>query len=55
MQGGAIVHEAYFGGASAETLHDTRSVGKSITALAVGIAIERGVLPGTDAPVFRGA
>lgn len=50
---GKVVHEAYFGGATAETLHDTRSVGKSITALAVGIAIERGVLPGLDAKVFR--
>ena len=34
------------------TLHDARSTGKSITALAVGIAIGRGVLPGVDAKVF---
>jgi CubicO group peptidase (beta-lactamase class C family) len=52
MHRGAIVHEAYFSGATAETLHDTRSVGKSITSLAVGIAIERGLLPGKDARVF---
>jgi CubicO group peptidase (beta-lactamase class C family) len=52
MRGGEILHEACFAGADGETLHDTRSVGKSMTALAVGIAIERGALPGTDAPVF---
>lgn len=53
MRAGEVVHEAYFGGATAETLHDTRSVGKSFTALAVGIAIEKGLLPGLDAKVFR--
>jgi len=52
MRGGAIEHEAYFGGADAETLHDTRSVGKSMTALAVGVAIARGVVRGVDDPVF---
>ena len=51
MRRGAVEHEAYFGGADAATLHDTRSVGKSITALAVGIAIDRGALPGVDARV----
>jgi CubicO group peptidase (beta-lactamase class C family) len=52
MRGGEIVHEAYFGGADADTLHNTRSVGKSLTALAVGIAIDRGLVPGVDARVF---
>lgn len=56
MRGGRderhIVMEQYFAGATAETLHDTRSVGKSITAIATGIAIERGALPGLDAKVF---
>ena len=52
MQRGEVVHEAYFAGADAETLHDTRSVGKSITALAVGIAIDKGVLPGVNASAF---
>lgn len=51
MQRGAVVHETYVGGATADTLHDTRSVGKSLTALAIGIAIDRGVLPGVEAKV----
>jgi CubicO group peptidase (beta-lactamase class C family) len=52
MRGGQILHESYFGGADVETLHNTRSAGKSITALAVGIAIDRGLVPGVDALVF---
>lgn len=51
-QHGAIVSERYFGGAGAETLHDTRSATKSITALAVGAAIGDGALPGPGAPAF---
>jgi CubicO group peptidase (beta-lactamase class C family) len=51
MQGGAIVHEAYFAGATIDTLHDPRSVGKSVTALAVGAAIDRGLVR-LDTPVF---
>jgi CubicO group peptidase (beta-lactamase class C family) len=31
MQRGVVVYEQYFNGADAETLHDTRSVGKSFT------------------------
>src|SRR5690606_9497268 len=52
MQRGAIVYEQYFDGEGAESLRDTRSVGKSITSLAIGIAVERGILPGLDAKVF---
>lgn len=51
MRRGAIEHEAYFGDAAADTLHDSRSVGKSITALAIGVAIDRGLLR-LDEPVF---
>jgi len=53
MRGGTIQHEWYGDGVTADTLHDTRSVGKSITALAVGIAIEKGLLR-TDTRVFEG-
>jgi CubicO group peptidase (beta-lactamase class C family) len=53
MRRGTVVYEQYFGGADAETLHDTRSVGKSFTSLAMGIAIERGVVSGLDAKVFE--
>lgn len=52
LRDGRVEYEAYFGGATADTLHDTRSVGKSLTALSVGIAIERGVLPGVHAKAF---
>jgi CubicO group peptidase (beta-lactamase class C family) len=52
MQRGEIVYEQYFGGADASTLHDTRSVGKSFTSLAMGVAIEKGLVSGVDAKVF---
>jgi CubicO group peptidase (beta-lactamase class C family) len=52
MRGDAVVYEEYFNGATAATLHDTRSATKSLTALAVGIAIDRRVLPGVDASAF---
>ncbi len=51
MRAGQIVYEAYFAGTSAATLHDARSVGKSITGLAIGIAIDRGLLT-LDTRVF---
>jgi len=41
---GEPVYERYFDGADARTLHDPRSVGKSITALAVGVAVAEGKL-----------
>ena len=52
MRSGAIAYEQYFGVATPETLHDTRSATKSLTALAVGIAIGRNVLPGVSTPAF---
>lgn len=52
MRGGEIIYEGYFNGATADTLHDTRSVGKSITSLAIGAAIARGALPGVSARAF---
>lgn len=53
MRGGKVDHEAYFGGSGPDALQDTRSVGKSITALAVGIAIGQGAIPSVSAPAFR--
>jgi len=47
MRGDAIAYEQYFNGATAATLHNTRSATKSLTALAVGIAIDRHALPGS--------
>ncbi|MFC4727419.1 serine hydrolase domain-containing protein [Coralloluteibacterium thermophilus] len=49
---GALVHEAYFNGADPTTPHDTRSLTKSVTALLVGAAIERGLIDGVEAPVL---
>lgn len=51
-RGDEVAYERYFAGATPETLHDTRSATKSLTALAVGIAIDRRALPGLDAPAF---
>ncbi|MEO1089915.1 MAG: serine hydrolase [Pseudomonadota bacterium] len=48
-QGGAIVFEDYFGSTDPETIIDVRSVGKSITALAVGLAITDGGISDVDA------
>lgn len=43
--------EEYFNGEGPDTLHDMRSAGKSITSLLAGIAIDRGLMPGVDAPL----
>jgi CubicO group peptidase (beta-lactamase class C family) len=53
MRDGHIVAERYFNGDSAETLHDIRSAGKSITSLLMGIAIDRGRITSVDDPVAR--
>jgi CubicO group peptidase (beta-lactamase class C family) len=50
--GGKTVFEAYFNGADAATLHNTRSATKTITGMLVGLAIERGFLPSVAAPVL---
>lgn len=62
---GALVYERYFSGQDerggfpighvafdAATKHDLRSVTKSVTALVVGIAIERGWIKSADAPAL---
>jgi CubicO group peptidase (beta-lactamase class C family) len=48
---GKLVYEAYFGEAEAGTLHNTRSATKTVTAILLGIAIEKGFVAGVDAPV----
>lgn len=52
VHGGALVHEAYFNGAGRNTLHNTRSLTKSVTAMLVGAAIDRGLISGVQAPVL---
>jgi CubicO group peptidase (beta-lactamase class C family) len=49
---GVLVHEAYFNGANRTTLHNTRSLTKSVTAMLVGAAIDRGMIAGVKVPVL---
>lgn len=44
VKNGELLIEQYFNGASRETLHDTRSVGKSFASTLVGMAIKDGYL-----------
>jgi CubicO group peptidase (beta-lactamase class C family) len=48
---GVIVMEEYFGGATARTFHDVRSVTKSVTSTLIGIALDQGVLSSLDLTV----
>lgn len=50
---GRRVAERYYNGETADTLHDIRSAGKSVTSLLVGIAIDRGKIRSVDDPVAR--
>jgi len=49
---GNTLFEAYFNGSDANTLHDTRSVTKTITSIAAGIAVDKDLLA-LDEPVAR--
>lgn len=49
---GRLIHEAYFDDGGAELRRNTRSVGKTVTAMLVGAAVDRNLLPGADAPVL---
>jgi CubicO group peptidase (beta-lactamase class C family) len=53
MRDGRIIGERYYNGETAAGLHDIRSAGKSITALLMGIAIDRGYIDSVDDPVAR--
>jgi CubicO group peptidase (beta-lactamase class C family) len=48
---GVLVAEAYFHPFPANGAHDVASVTKSVTSTLVGIAIDRGAIPGVGAPV----
>ncbi|MEM0907104.1 MAG: serine hydrolase domain-containing protein [Pseudomonadota bacterium] len=63
---GEVIAEAYFDGEDeiwgrplghrsfdAETLHDVRSISKSVVSLLYGIALERGVVPSLDSPLVE--
>ena len=51
LRDGSVVAERYFNGETADSLHDVRSAGKSVTALLVGIAIDRGRIRSVADPV----
>jgi CubicO group peptidase (beta-lactamase class C family) len=64
-RGGKLVFEQYFRGPDeinnrrvrnvdfgVDTLHDTKSVSKSVASLALGIAIDRGLIRSVDEPIF---
>ncbi|MBN9090723.1 MAG: serine hydrolase [Reyranella sp.] len=65
-RGGKLVFERYFGGPDeiqgrrvrnvtfdADTLHDMKSVSKSVASLVLGIAIDRGLIGSIDEPIFN--
>ena len=52
LRDGEVVAQRYYNGADAQSLHDIRSAGKSVTALLAGIAADRGRLR-FDQPAAR--
>jgi CubicO group peptidase (beta-lactamase class C family) len=65
-RGGSLVFERYFKGSDeiqsrpvrnvsfdADTLHDMKSVSKSVASLALGIAMDRGLIGSVDEPIFN--
>jgi CubicO group peptidase (beta-lactamase class C family) len=53
LRDGQPIAERYYNGAVPDELHDIRSAGKSVTALLVGIAVDRGAIRSVDDPVAR--
>jgi CubicO group peptidase (beta-lactamase class C family) len=49
---GRLVYEHYFNDGSADLLNDVRSASKSLTAMLVGAAIQRGAIHDVTAPVY---
>lgn len=50
---GQLVAERYFNGETPSGLHDIRSAGKSVTALLVGAAMDRGMIKSVFDPAYR--
>ncbi len=49
---GRLVYERYFNAGGRDVLNNTRSATKSVTALLVGAAVDRGLIPGAQAKVY---
>jgi CubicO group peptidase (beta-lactamase class C family) len=50
---GKLVYESYFDEAGMSELRNTRSATKTVTGMLIGIAIDKGLLKGVDAPVMK--
>jgi CubicO group peptidase (beta-lactamase class C family) len=50
---GRLAFERYFGGPTAETLFDVRSVTKSVVSLLAGIALRDGIVPSLDVSIAQ--
>src|SRR5947208_8305880 len=51
-QHGRMIFERYYGGATADTHHNTRSATKTVTGALVGLAIDRGYVKGIEAEIL---
>ncbi len=51
QRNGTLVAEEYFHGSTADSLHDVRSVTKSVVAILTGLAIREGFIPSVNEPV----
>ena len=49
---GKLVYESFFDGSDAAALRETRSATKSVTDILIGIAIDKKLLSGVDAPIL---
>lgn len=51
IRNGKLIHESYYKGFRPDSLHDVRSVTKSVLGLLVGIAISEGFISSIDEPI----